>query len=104
MADLRVQTEEVRAAADRIRTLNQEMSDQFEQAIGNLDHLNDDWDGQAADFSYEKFMELRQKYPEQRYRVLDQYVGFLHRQIGEGYESAEKKNTELADQFSAAFR
>ena len=47
----------------------------------------------------DKFNELKAKFPEAQYRVIDNYVQFLLQQVGEGYVQTEKANESLADAF-----
>lgn len=104
MADLKIRVEDVISAADQIHTLNQKMADEFEDVRKVMDQLDNSWDGAASDYSREKFHEFCQKYPDSRYQILDRYVGFLHKQVGEGYQTVEDTNKQLAEKLASAFK
>ena len=67
-----------------------------EAAVTQLDNC---WDGSAATAAISKFNEIKSKFFDARYNVLDNYVNFLLQQVGEGYTQTEDTNVSLADQF-----
>ena len=99
MADLKINTEAVVTAANRIKNCNDRMRDGFPTVQAAINNLNNSWNGAAASHAIGKFNELKSRYPDARYTVLDNYVNFLFQQVGEGYTQSEDANVSLADQF-----
>ena len=99
MADLKIDVEQVVAAANRIKNLNTQMKDDFDCVQDAITKLDGAWDGSAATNAIGKFNAIKNAYCDARYNVVDNFVAFLHQQVGEGYTQTETANKSLADQF-----
>lgn len=99
MANLKVNTEAAVTAAKNIQMYNNQMRDQFATMQNAINRLDNSWEGSAATAAIAKFNEMRAKFCDVRYQVLDNYVNFLFQQVGEGYTQTENTNVSLADQF-----
>lgn len=99
MADLRINTEAVITVANNLKMYNAQMKDEIHNAVTAINKLDKSWDGEAASAAINKFNEIKSKYSETRYDVLDNFVRFLLQEIGEGYTQTEEANKSLASQF-----
>ncbi len=99
MTNLKVSTEVVVAAAGNLRTLNNQIRNEFSGVQTAISRLDGGWEGSAATNAISKFNEVKTKYPEERYKVIENYVNFLLQQVGEGYTQTEDVNKSLADAF-----
>ena len=99
MADLKMNAEQVIATAIRIKNLNDQMSNDFTMVQDAITSLDRTWDGSAAVNAINKFNAIKNSYCSARYTVVDNFVAFLHQQVGEGYTQTESANKSLADQF-----
>ncbi len=99
MARLIIDAEQVVATANRIKNLNNQMRDSFSSVQDAITKLDGTWDGSAATNAISKFNAIKNSYCDARYNVVDNFVAFLHQQVGEGYIQAEAANKSLADQF-----
>ena len=99
MENLKINTDAAVAAAEAIQRLNDRNRNDFEEVQTAIAKLDAVWDGQAAAYTMDKFNELKAKFPEAQYRVIDNYVQFLLQQVGEGFVQTEKAIESLADAF-----
>lgn len=99
MASLKINTEAAVTAAGNIKLYNTQMRDNFPNVQTAITQLDNCWDGSAATVAISKFNEIKSKFFDARYNVLDNYVNFLLQQVGEGYTQTEDTNVSLADQF-----
>lgn len=99
MAKLEINTDAVVTAAGNIKLYNTQMRDSFPDVQTAITRLDSSWDGSAATTVISKFNEIKAKFFDARYNVLDNYVNFLLLQVGEGYTQTEDTNVSLADQF-----
>lgn len=99
MSRLKVNAEQVIASANRIKNLNDQMRDDFSNVQDAIKKLDGTWDGSAANNAISKFNAIKNSYCDARYNVVDNFVAFLHQQVGEGYTQTEAANKSLADQF-----
>ena len=99
MATLKVNKDLAVRAANTIKLNNSQMRDNFQNVQTAISQLNNSWDGSAANATIGKFNEIKTKFMDARYAVLDNYVNFLLQQVGEGYTQTENANVSLADQF-----
>lgn len=99
MANLKVDAAQVVATANRIKALNVRMSDDFASVQDAISKLDGTWDGSAATAAIGKFNAIKNSFCDARYGVIDNFVLFLHQQVGEGYTQTESVNKSLADQF-----
>lgn len=99
MAEMKVNVDRVHSAAIRIKGLNDQMRDDFADVQKAISKLDGSWDGSAATNTISKFNSIKSSYCNARYKVVDNFVAFLHQQIGEGYAQTEDANKSLADAF-----
>ena len=99
MANLKVNTEAAITAANNIKLCNTQIRDNFPTVQNAINQLNNSWDGSASNAAISKFNEIKSKFSDARYNVLDNYVNFLLQQVGEGYTQTEEVNVSLAEQF-----
>lgn len=99
MANLKINTDTAVTAAGNIKLYNTQMRDNFPNVQTAITQLDNCWDGSAATVAISKFNEIKSKFFDARYNVLDNYVNFLLQQVGEGYTQTEDTNVSLADQF-----
>ena len=99
MADLKINTDAVLSAANNIKNCNNQIRDGFPSVQKAIICLDNCWDGSASAYAISKFNEMKAKFSDERYSVLDNYVKFLLQQIGEGHTESEDANVSLADQF-----
>ena len=99
MANLKINTDCAVTAATHIKTINGQIRDGFTSVQNAITQLDNAWDGSAATNSIGKFNEIKSKFPEARYNVVDNFVNFLLQQVGEGYVQTEETNKSLADAF-----
>lgn len=99
MADLKINTQLAVNAANSLKNINNQIRDSFPSVESAISRLDASWDGSAASTSISKFNEIKTKYPDARYNVIDNYANFLLQQVGEGYTQTEETNKSLADAF-----
>ena len=99
MAVLKVNTDVVFGAAERIKGYNNQMRDDFPNVQTAVTQLDNSWDGSAAAIAISKFNELKNNFCDARYNVLNNFVNFLIMQVDEGYVQTEDTNISLASQF-----
>lgn len=99
MSELKVNTQLVHNAATALKTINNQISDGFQEVQNAVIKLDSAWDGSAAASSIGKFNEIKSKYPQARYNVIENYVDFLLEQVGEGYTQTEETNKSLSESF-----
>lgn len=99
MANLKVNAGQVIASANKIKNLNDQMRDGFSSVQDAITRLDGVWDGSAATNAISKFNSIKNSYCDSRYKVVDNFVAFLHQQVGEGYVQTENVNKSLADAF-----
>ena len=99
MGSVKINTDAVIATAEEVKQLNAEMRDGFTEVQQAITRLNNSWDGSASEAAISKFNEMKEKFCDARYNVLDNYANFLLNQVGEGYNQTENVNISLADQF-----
>lgn len=99
MTNLKINTESAVVAAGQIRSINNQIRDGFAKVQDSMTMLEREWEGPVATNSIGVFREIRSRYPEARYSVLNNFVIFLLKQVGEGYVQTEEANNSLADAF-----
>ena len=99
MVNLKVNAEQVIATANKIKNLNDQMRESFSNVQNAITKLDGSWNGSAATNAIGKFNSIKNSYCDARYNVVDNFVGFLYQQVGEGYTQTETVNISLADQF-----
>lgn len=99
MANLKINTDAAVTAAGNIKLYNTQIRDGFSNVQTAITQLDNCWEGSAATAAISNFNEVKSKFFDARYNVLDNYVNFLLQQVGEGYSQTEDANISLADQF-----
>lgn len=99
MSDLVVDVAGVVALANNIKNVNNQIRDKFGDVQDAIVRLDNSWESPAATSSIGKFNEIKSEYCNARYKVVDNFVAFLHQQVGEGYTQTEDVNKTLADAF-----
>jgi WXG100 family type VII secretion target len=96
---IKVNTEQVEQIAGNIERLNGQLNDSLKNSQQTINNLKNTWEGQASDATISSFNEFAQKYFQNYYDIMDQYVKFLRQNIATGYFQTETANTNLADAF-----
>ncbi len=99
MGNLKINTNSAVNAAANIKTINGQIREGFSSVQTAITQLGNAWEGFAATSSISKFNEIKSRFPDARYSVVDNYVNFLLQQVGEGYVQTEETNKSLADAF-----
>lgn len=99
MANLKINTDSVVTAATNIKTINRQIRDGFSSVQNAVTQLDNAWDGSAATNAIGKFNEIKNKYPNSRYNVIDSFASFLLQQVGERYVQTEDGIKSLAKEF-----
>ena len=94
-----VSTEEVMAIASRIDSDNKRLEELLQESKTTLEGLGSTWTGKAAEQTRTAYASFSQKFFQQYFDILDQYVKFLRSNVSAGYEETETGNISLADQF-----
>ncbi len=89
-------TDQVLAIASQIENDNNLLKENLEKTKAAIDSLSSTWTGQAADETRAAYTEFANKYFQQYYDILEQYVKFLHVNVDGGYKGAETPNIKLA--------
>lgn len=89
-------TDQVLAIASQIENDNNLLKETLEKTKSAIDSLSSTWTGQAADETRAAYTEFANKFFQQYYDVLEQYVKFLHVNVDDGSKRTEAANTELA--------
>jgi WXG100 family type VII secretion target len=96
---IKVNTEQVEQIAGNIERLNNQLNDSLKNSQQTITNLKNSWEGQASDATISSFNEFAQKYFQNYYDVIDQYVKFLRQNVATGYFQTETANSNLADAF-----
>lgn len=99
MSNLKINTDIAVITATNIKTINGQIRDDFSNVQNAINQLDNSWEGSVASKTISKFNEIKYKFADARYNVVDNYVSFLLRQVSEGYEQTEEVNKSLADEF-----
>lgn len=92
-------TDQVLSIASQIESDNNNLKELLENTKQAIDSLSATWTGKAADETRASYTEFSNKYFQQYYDVLDQYVKFLRTNVSDQYSQTEQANTTLADAF-----
>ena len=99
MSNLQVNTDVVKAFATDIEVINAQIRDGFFEVQSAINQLDSTWDGRASENSIRVFNDIKAKYTDSRYVIMDNYVKYLKQVVGEGDEQTENANIALADYF-----
>ena len=93
-----VNTDRISASANRLRTVNNNINNEFRTLRNKAQQLDNNWRGAAGETARTTMYQLF-NHSEVRSTVLQNYVSMLERQIDPGYKNVETTNTKLADKF-----
>ena len=93
-----VDTDQIRASAQSLRRINEQINSAFEQMRKETCGLDQDWQSAAGEAAMTAMYTLFRN-QEARDKVLRNYIQMLEQQIQPGYVQAETANLSLADQF-----
>ena len=99
MAQITLDTEQVMAIASQIESDNNKLKELLENTKSAINALSSTWTGQAADETRSSYEGFANKFFQQYYDILDQYVKFLRTNVSEQYTETENVNIKLADAF-----
>ena len=96
---LKVDVQKVMAAATSISNANKNIHTSFGTLETSIRTLDSAWDGSASEQAISAFAKIKNDFEDSRQKVMNNYVTFLNKQVGEGYTQTESANTSLADAF-----
>lgn len=99
MAQITLDTEQVLAIASQIESDNNKLKELLENTKASIDSLSATWTGQAAEETRTSYESFANKFFQQYYDILDQYVKFLRSNVSDQYTDIESVNVKLSDAF-----
>ena len=96
---IRVNTAQVAQIADSIASLNTKLSDELTTSRSSVGSLATTWEGEASRETIAAFEEFANKYFDDYYKIIDNYVNFLKVNVDSGYFETETVNTKISDAF-----
>lgn len=99
MIQITLDTEQVLAIASQIEADNNQLKDLLNNTKATIDSLSSTWTGQAAEETRTSYEGFANKFFQQYYDIIDQYVKFLRNNVAEQYTQVEVANTKLGDAF-----
>lgn len=96
---LEVNTQIVRDVAQEISKENTGIDQDFDTVKKAMEKLDNTWDGNAAEKSYDAFNNIVNVFVENRYNAIDNMVSFLTTSVGETYENLEGELNTAASYF-----
>ncbi len=96
---IKIDTNAVRTAATQIANTNQKISNDFSSVESAISSLNKNWDGTASDAAFRKFNNIKNTFYDNRFKVVNDMVNFMRKQVGEGYEQTETTIVSAASAF-----
>lgn len=94
-----IDTEQVLSIASQIENDNNQLKELLENTKQTIGSLSATWTGQAAEETRTSYEGFANKFFQQYYDILDQYVKFLRKNVSEQYTETETINTKLGDAF-----
>lgn len=98
MAKQLIDTDRVLSAANKLRTINTTINDEFRSLQNTAKCLDNDWKSRASNVS----QTTREKVfnnNEVRSSVIQNYINILEQQVAPGYVETETVNSKLAEKF-----
>lgn len=96
---IKIDTDQVRTIAQSIEALNGQLRDELNHAKSTVTGLSTTWESDAATATVSAFTEFSNKYFQQYYDTIDNYVKFLRNAAAQQYDTTEQTNEKLADAF-----
>lgn len=97
--EIRVNTDQVAQIANTIEDLNNQLDEVLRESQQTVRELSSTWDGEASQETIAAFDTFANKYFDEFFDVIQQYVQFLRVNVESGYFETETANTQLADAF-----
>jgi len=98
MAKQVVNTDRLTSAANKLRTVNNNINGELRTLQNKANQLDSNWKSAAGDAARTTMYQLF-KNNEERSAVLQNYINMLQQQVNPGYINTETVNTKLADKF-----
>ncbi|CDX04951.1 Type VII secretion system ESAT-6-like [Desulfitobacterium hafniense] len=98
MAKQVVNTDRLTSAANKLRTVNNNITGEFRTLQNKAKQLDSNWKSAAGEAARTTMYQLF-KNNEVRSTVLQNYINMLEQQVNPGYTNTETVNTKLADKF-----
>lgn len=99
MTQITIDSEQVMAIASQLENDNKELQQLLNDSKATINGLTAYHTGVAADETRASYESFANKFFQQYYDVLDQYVKFLRNNVANQYENTEQVNKQLADVF-----
>lgn len=96
---IKIDTNAVRTTAKLIANSNQKISNDFSSVESAISTLNKNWNGTASDAAFRKFNNIKNTYYDNRFKVVNDMVNFMRKQVGDGYEQTETAIVSAASAF-----
>ena len=93
-----INTDRVMSAANKLRTTNTAINNQFRTLQNTAKLLEYDWKSAAGSMAHTTMYQLFGN-NQIRSTVIQNYINLLEQQVNPGYINAENTNTKLADKF-----
>jgi uncharacterized protein YukE len=98
MAKQAVDTDRIAYSANRLRTSNDAINNEFSALKNKAKQLEFNWKSQAGETARTTMYQLFEN-SKVRSKVLENYIRMLEQQVNPGYAGAETANARLADKF-----
>lgn len=100
MADqIRLSPDQIDTIATSIENLNKRLEQELQTGLTTVQNLSSTWEGQAAEETIQSFKTFSDKYFNEYYVMLNNYVLFLRNNVRAGYLQAEQANVNWANAF-----
>ena len=96
---MKLDTDQVTQIAQSIDGLNKQLFDTLTNSQTTINNLANTWEGQASEATITSYKEFANKYFQNYFDIIDQYVKFLHGNVVADYTDVETANKNLADAF-----
>lgn len=96
---IRINTDQVEQIANKIDSLNKQLTEELHTSKATIDGLGNIWEGEASQATISAFNEFASNYFQNYEDVITQYVQFLKTAVAQGYFETETQNINLADAF-----
>lgn len=94
-----IDDQQVLAIASQLESDNKKLMELLDNSESKINGLSSYWTGQAAEETRNAYKSFSNKFKQQYYDIIDQYVKFLRRNVAEGYSETEQRATKLAEGF-----
>lgn len=97
--EIKINTNVVRNTACQIASVNQRISHDFSCVEHEISNLNRNWEGTGSYVALKKFNNIKSTYCDNRFKIINDMVNFMKKQVGDGYEQTEKAIFSAASAF-----